>query len=266
MSNNHNYKYHLLREEVASQDAFSEKTHEHVADAIANIISQEKGGITLGLEGSWGSGKSTVINLLQSKLKNAKVFIFDAWAHEGDCLRRIFLESLLNYVQFLVGSKDQNFHGNTKWIQDELQTVDRRKQKSTVKSSRHPTAIGIILAMTIYVASIGMALLGISKNSNESFNWIVWLAVTCAIAPLAVGIVYAVVKLFKKENPFTISSWSFVQADSTDTVEKEVSEEEESPAEAPSEEGALAATDAAEPETPKTPPAERPKRGRKKKE
>ena len=47
---------------------------------------------------------------------------------------------------------------------------------------------------------------------------------------------------------------------------EEVSEEEESPAEAPSEEGELAATDAAEPETPKTPPAERPKRGRKKKE
>lgn len=228
MSNNHKYKFHLLREEVASQDAFSEKTHEHVADALANIILQEKGGITIGLEGSWGSGKSTVINLLQSKLKNAKVFIFDAWAHEGDCLRRIFLESLLNYVQFLVDSKDQNFHGDTQWIQDELQTVDRRKQKSTVKSNKHPTAMGIILAITIYVASIGIALFGISKNNDDSFNRLLVVACALIVSPLVAGILYAAYRyLFKKEKLFSVSTWSFVQADSTDTVEREVSEEEE---------------------------------------
>lgn len=227
MSNNHKYKYRLLREEVASQDAFSEKTHEHVADALANIISRESGGITIGLEGSWGSGKSTVINLLQTKLQNAKVFIFDAWAHEGDCLRRIFLESLLNYVHFLVDSRDHNFRGDIQWIQNELQTVDRRKQKSTVKSNKHPTAMGIILVIALYVASIGTALFGIAKKNDGSFSWIIGVAIICVVIPLLAIIIHIVCLWIRKENPFTISAWSFIQADSTDVVEREVSEEEE---------------------------------------
>ena len=31
---NNKYEYKLLREEVASQDAFSQKTHEHIADSM----------------------------------------------------------------------------------------------------------------------------------------------------------------------------------------------------------------------------------------
>ena len=52
----------------------------------------------IALEGGWGSGKSTVTRLLKSKLEsdnNNFVWIFDAWAHEGDPLRRTFLERLL---------------------------------------------------------------------------------------------------------------------------------------------------------------------------
>ena len=40
---NNKYEYKLLREEVASQDAFSQKTHEHIADSIVSLIENEKG-------------------------------------------------------------------------------------------------------------------------------------------------------------------------------------------------------------------------------
>jgi len=78
--------------------------HARVAKTIAEMIqsSGERGGKMIGLEGGWGAGKTTVINLLQNQLKpysDITVFSFDAWAHEGDPLRRTFLESMIRHFQ-----------------------------------------------------------------------------------------------------------------------------------------------------------------------
>jgi predicted KAP-like P-loop ATPase len=64
--------------------------------AIAELIrSGEAGGKMIGVEGGWGAGKTTVINLLRGELSDDKlvrIAIFDAWAHEGDPLRRTYLD------------------------------------------------------------------------------------------------------------------------------------------------------------------------------
>ena len=39
---NSKYEYKLLREEVASQDAFSQKTHEHIASTPDKKAEKEK--------------------------------------------------------------------------------------------------------------------------------------------------------------------------------------------------------------------------------
>jgi len=76
---------------------------ERVAKSIAELItSGEAGGKIIGLEGGWGAGKTTVINLVESHLTgdpNITVFSFDAWAHEGDPLRRTYLESLIRHFR-----------------------------------------------------------------------------------------------------------------------------------------------------------------------
>ena len=58
----------------------------------------------IGLEGSWCSGKSTVIEILGNKLgKNNEeknlLIKFDAWEHEGDRLRRVFLWSFIDELK-----------------------------------------------------------------------------------------------------------------------------------------------------------------------
>lgn len=71
--------------------------HNKVALALAELVCSEQGGKSIGLEGSWGSGKTTVVNLLRAELSKSSDFSivpFDAWAHESDPLRRTFLESL----------------------------------------------------------------------------------------------------------------------------------------------------------------------------
>ena len=77
----------LLEDTPAQEDqlAFHEGIgpHKRLANAIAELIqsSEEKGGKMIGLEGGWGAGKTTVINLIKKYFrdnKNFTVFCFDA--------------------------------------------------------------------------------------------------------------------------------------------------------------------------------------------
>ena len=80
------YSFKLLEEEPVDSDLFEDRTHERIADSLFKLITTEKKGISIGLEGPWGSGKSVVISILRKKLKESNHSIpliqFDAWAHE----------------------------------------------------------------------------------------------------------------------------------------------------------------------------------------
>lgn len=94
-----NCRSQFLSDDPSAEDFFGSR--KPIADALVDIITQTPGGKTIGLAGPWGSGKSSLIRLVESKLAAAsaggrdfEVFTFDAWAHEGDPLRRVFLERL----------------------------------------------------------------------------------------------------------------------------------------------------------------------------
>ena len=98
------YSFRILNEEASVRDDFAHKTHERIAKSISQIMTSGNSGQTIGLEGPWGCGKSTVVKLLKNMLRDAddnkfEYIYFDAWAHEGDPLRRVFLESLIEQVE-----------------------------------------------------------------------------------------------------------------------------------------------------------------------
>ena len=74
----------LVSDDPSEIDEFA-GSHKRIADAIANLIRTEKGGKSIGLEGEWGTGKSTVIKLLGKALNAASedneylLYLFDAW-------------------------------------------------------------------------------------------------------------------------------------------------------------------------------------------
>lgn len=75
---------HLLADNPTSEDAFG---HKKVAVSIAELITTERGAKCVGLNGTWGSGKSSVVELLYNELHrigqgNIDLFVFDAWAHQ----------------------------------------------------------------------------------------------------------------------------------------------------------------------------------------
>ncbi|MEX1013529.1 MAG: P-loop NTPase fold protein [Candidatus Paceibacterota bacterium] len=85
------------------EDELRGKSHQNVANALVNLISKNEGGHAIGLEGSWGSGKSSVIsiaeNLFKKQSKKYLFYTFDAWAHSGDPIRRSFLECLFGFLE-----------------------------------------------------------------------------------------------------------------------------------------------------------------------
>lgn len=100
----------LLRDETASEDEFESKGHQRTADALADTISDlaEFGGGAIGIEGKWGSGKSTVVGLAETTLAERRAddngcdfrfFTFDLWTHQSDDFRRSLLEELLNFIE-----------------------------------------------------------------------------------------------------------------------------------------------------------------------
>lgn len=72
--------------------------HEGIAETVKNIVLTCPTPFTIGLFGRWGTGKSTITNLLQGKLEGGGVIVvnFDVWKYEKDSLRRTFLQSVVD--------------------------------------------------------------------------------------------------------------------------------------------------------------------------
>jgi hypothetical protein len=88
------------RFEGQSQRRLTEAIADHIisTDSCENTSSQSR---IIGLEGSWGIGKSNVIKQLKEMLKDRYyLFEYDAWGHQEDLQRRSFLELLTDSLIF----------------------------------------------------------------------------------------------------------------------------------------------------------------------
>lgn len=143
----------LLSDRVASEDAFH---HEAIAHAIAEMMLEHReSGCAVALIGSWGSGKSTVVEFLSRDLALAdeefETFIFDAWAHQGDPLRRTFLEKLIGWFQQKSGwtKEDSDWQGT-------LKELAKRKEKTTTENRPHLTPWAIAGALALLVVPVAL--------------------------------------------------------------------------------------------------------------
>jgi KAP family P-loop domain len=180
----------LLADEPADADEFEAGAHARVANAIADLVRSEVGGKSIGLEGSWGSGKSTVVRLFRRALEvpgttAIQVFVFDAWAHQGDPLRRTFLETLLDHL------------GAADWLSDDFTSdlkkkLSGRQSKVRTKSTNRLSAEGRVVTVATTLIPIGAALFANKFKSNH--GWFVALGVLLLAGPLLVTIGFALAK------------------------------------------------------------------------
>lgn len=152
-------KTSLRSEEPASADAIG--GHKPVAELLAKTVVEDEGGKAIAIIGSYGSGKSTVVQLFRDELQrltstrgqvNSHVFSFDAWSHQGDPLRRSFLEELR---QSLVDIKWLT----SEQLSDEMDALAQRRQSTKTDSSPVLTVAGNIVALLTLFVPLGLAVL-----------------------------------------------------------------------------------------------------------
>ena len=134
--NTSDHRINLVGDNPSATDEFAGGAHKRIAQAIVDTVCTQEGGKAIGLEGTWGSGKSTVVEIIQDLLKQSDknksdvyyVFTFDAWAHQGDSLRRSFLEELINKLV-----EDNVLSDRKKW-QEVTNRIQARIKKTETRS------------------------------------------------------------------------------------------------------------------------------------
>jgi len=168
----------------AGEDGFG--SHTPIADAVHELITGEAGGRTIGLEGGWGSGKSTVVRLLSQRLDgpDAEVVVFDAWAHEGDPLRRSFLETLITSISAKGWVEDGP------WRERCEELAKRRRVEHTRPVSRieRPAILaGAGAVLFAILAPLGAALIEAGLSASEHPALWSGVAISVVLALVVVG-------------------------------------------------------------------------------
>lgn len=146
-----------------SADCEDEFRHDEIAKAIADLIENGKEGCAIALTGPWGSGKSTVVELLKKRLGARKkegeaathTFVFDAWEHQGDPLRRSFLETFIAWCN-CDGDKRHWIGDSAKWNKV-IKLLARRLEKTKSKTTPNLTPMGQIGVVSLLVAPVALS-------------------------------------------------------------------------------------------------------------
>lgn len=192
MTDPQNRQTRLLSDEPVTEDTFG-GPHERLATAIADLVLTEQGGKAIGLEGGWGAGKSTVLQLVTRKLDedgtgDTRVAVFDVWAHQGDPLRRTFLEKLIRHMR------------HADWVRrgpwdKRLEHLTRRRREETQRVVPQLTGYGVAFSLSLLAIPIGSAMVAAGATSlsdeNASTKWAIGLLVAGLVAVLAPLLVLA---------------------------------------------------------------------------
>ncbi|HDR8961651.1 KAP family NTPase [Burkholderia vietnamiensis] len=148
----------LLPDEPAIADSFG--AHDRIATALATLIESSDGGKSIRLDGEWGVGKSTVVQILRTRLSKGqaseveknpitRMFVYDAWVHSGDGLRRAFFESLVRDLRSCEWIHPES-DADKKWTKKLLSMSGKRKLviKSSWPELTQRTRVVMALAVT----------------------------------------------------------------------------------------------------------------------
>lgn len=121
----------LLDDAPGTEDKFSGGGHGRTARALARAIRQSRDSDqAIGLEGSWGAGKSTIVKLAEKELREGEgdrsyhVFTYDLWMNQTGHFKRSFLEAFLNWSLTAFPDKTAKIAERQKQISNKVKVVE----------------------------------------------------------------------------------------------------------------------------------------------
>lgn len=222
----------FLNEKPLGKDLFIGGSHDIIAKSIAKYISLNYSERKLiGIDGSWGSGKSNVIEILKkSYLKDShKIFIYDTWGHQEDLQRRALLEELTEYLinekclpcntTFKLLNGDEK---NGTW--KERLTYLLARKKNTFQQVTPRLSKGLIISILVTVFT------PIAKTISTTIENDRCLSILITSLPLIIGILFSAYFLIfsKKQNRWSTFINIYKESEQTKDISEIVSESEPS--------------------------------------
>lgn len=220
MTKTNNYPK-FISDKPLGKDLLAGESHDKIAKSITQFISENSDRNLIGIDGSWGSGKSNVIEILQNKyLKSThNIFIFDAWGHQEDQQRRAILEEL---TKFLIPSLPEK----TKWtllngdIKEgnwkERLTYLLSRKKNTYQQTTPRLSKGLIISLLVTI------LTPITKTIADSIDTCPIYSFIITAMPLLLGILASLYFVLWTKNKTKWSEFINIYKDNEQT--KDISE------------------------------------------
>ena len=145
-----NKNYHFLSNSPLGEDKFEGQSQEKIANVLVEVLKNQNFQI-IGIDGSWGTGKSNLIEIVKKKIPQHNFFIYDVWGHQEDEQRRAILLELTESL-----SKDDIINNKKVWI-EKLQIL-LSKKKATTTINQPYLSLGFIFSLLaiIYVPMVNV--------------------------------------------------------------------------------------------------------------
>lgn len=215
-----------------SQESLSKAIVKHIL-ARDNEVQNSILPRIIGIEGSWGSGKSNVVKLVQKQLKEERYhfFEYDAWGNQEDLQRRSLLEQLTDNLiteKILVGNTTIKVKGGGTQIVDwnkKLKLLLARKVETSVESYPRISSGMIVSGLTILGTSITSF---IGNTIHDQYGGLVSTIIT--FLPVIIALIIWGIASFRNERYCSINYLLAIYQDkiSNQTEYEVISEEEPS--------------------------------------
>lgn len=228
---------HFISNQAKGDDKLQGASQENLANAICKHITENdqtpdnKIPKIIGIEGSWGSGKTNVVRNLERKLQDKYCFFeYDAWGHQEDLQRRSILETLTEQLLdkgFLPKEKKvtPSFDDRKKMVSWGDKLKDLLAHKRVTHTQSIPVIDGNVLWLVLAFLLVGVTTF-IAEQLNIFWYWKTLIAFSPVIVALFVWIV--VLRLICKKKQYTLSYFLKINKEgSTSTDNYETINEEE---------------------------------------
>jgi hypothetical protein len=147
-------KIQIITDDSAEEDALDFKSY---SENLANIIREAKPKFAVGIFGKWGTGKTTLMNMIKTELEKDKDKIltvwFDAWRYEKE--KYLVVIPFLRLIRIAL-DKDSDKKKKPKWmkVKKSLQKTSTAFIESTDFSFATPGAASITISLKRFWASL----------------------------------------------------------------------------------------------------------------